>query len=203
MSQSWAITGTAIQPASTKLDIHDASRAKIVIRPRCKEYVKKQRLLKRTLACFTSVRDPAAPLSSKPSDPPSSISSPKTSSHASQKVNGKSVTVSTKAGGVNANSRSGKSCQHKSATPKVADGRIEKKAKCTKPSFVTIGEKTQARASHPVRRYDCTCLDPAQCTRCRILALADRFCAIVVAQEQRLEMYASTKSKQPFLKHIN
>ncbi|GLB37414.1 hypothetical protein LshimejAT787_0404650 [Lyophyllum shimeji] len=174
MSQCLPATTTEAtpQPAPTEFDIHDASRSKIEIRPRCKEYVKKQRTLMRTLTCFASLGPGDIAGSHTASDPSSSTSSPL--SQASQKENSKTSSTVTKTDEGNDKKTLEKPGHSSSATPKVVSGRVEKRIKSAKPCLVPVLEKV-GMVAHPAVRYDCTCPDSAQCARCRLLALEDRY----------------------------
>lgn len=169
-SQNWeAITAAdTVQLVSTDLVIRDASRAKIMIRPQCKQYVKKQRSLKRTLACFTSLGEAVTPGSPIAFDPSSSISS--SSSQMSQEENRdnrSSVAKTDEASGEASFKRSGRS---RNTTPKVVSGRIEKgrsgpslapsqsrkKLICSPPSLLRLHNTTApAPIPHGAHGADC------------------------------------------------
>ncbi|RDB25151.1 hypothetical protein Hypma_007914 [Hypsizygus marmoreus] len=188
------------QPVAPKLlDIHDASRDKIVIRPRCKEFAKTKR---RTLACFTSLEVFSVPeLSSS-----RSTTSTGTSSSNSQAVSSPLEPKTRDTSQVSPPAQNDKAMEpeepkadgKKTKRPSrfgpvitVASGRIEKSPKASPVKHVadTIQRCIPASQSQSNTRYTCTCPDPKRCPRCRLVALADRFCAIVVAREQRLKMH--------------
>jgi hypothetical protein len=181
------------------------SRSKIVIKPRLKEYVKRQRTARQTLACFTSLDDPTP----DDSDSPGSSSTP---------VSTKSTSTGAKATMIGNLASSGKP----KPSTKVHSGRIKKSPKtqskafaetanlsrpmptptrCTVPTPVAIPTTAPAVMSvpvpaaapaayvptpvpPPVQRQACTCRDPKECPFCRFLTLAD--------------MYEAPKKNQPF-----
>lgn len=180
----------------------DASRSRIIIKPRLKEYVKKQREARRTLACFTSLDDPTP----EDSESPTSSSSPTT-----PLTTYKPSTV--KALDAPKFLRSSQPEGSKQSI-KVHSGRIKKSPKAAskvladiaKPSRPTsIPTAPRALRFHPApaagptpvalaavpsaaptpvapipapapplkQRQPCTCHDPEACPYCRFLALAD------------------------------
>ncbi|KAF9462427.1 hypothetical protein BDZ94DRAFT_1322611 [Collybia nuda] len=204
-----AASVSLVAPAPSGVpDIHDASRSKIVIKPRLKEYVRKQREIRRTLACFTSLDD-STPVESK-TVPSSSSNHIPTYKNADE----------TQPSQLHQSDRPNQSTKVHSGhikKSKVANQTLARIAYASRPKIIptaphalrTILTPTQVTELVPVLSVDpipvtipstsviapslrrgqsCICPNPEACLYCRFLALADMFCAIVAAREQKLSM---------------
>jgi len=133
-----------------------SSRSKIVIRPRCKEYVLKQRVARRTLACFTSVNSRV---------------------EHTEKEWQNSFTKDRSEEGTTGGPSSPKNAN-------VVEGRIEKPAKASPPRIThaknlpppaPVPTPTSSTYAEEIAKCGCTTNGSDECKRCRILRLADRY----------------------------
>ena len=131
-----------------------SSRSKIVIRPRCKEYVLKQRGARRTLACFTSVNSRLE--------------------HTEKEWQNSSMKERSEEG------RGEGPSSPKNA--KVVEGRVDKPAKASLPRITQnlsppapVPTPIGSTYAEEIAKCGCTTNGSEECKRCRILRLADRY----------------------------
>ncbi|KAJ7217678.1 hypothetical protein GGX14DRAFT_437763, partial [Mycena pura] len=177
----------ASSSASTLLDIHDANRKKIVIRPQCKLYVQKQKALG-TLSCFSragvaqakGTSPKAEPMPCKQTDGvPHALSvdqcTPETK---------RPRPTDRKSGAVPNMPRALR------AAATVASGRIEKSPRPSTPrprQVPTPDSPMGSPSAVAVTEYEFhSCLEPAECQRCALRRLAHKFCAIVAARKEMI-----------------
>ncbi|KAJ6594375.1 hypothetical protein B0H19DRAFT_1095218 [Mycena capillaripes] len=189
----------AVEPAlPIGPDIHDAHREKIVIRPRCKEYVQKQKQRSiRTLACFT----PALAKSNEKSpslEPEVAVKDvvvlpakiklkttptrPGKAPPAAPRAMAKAAPVMPRM----APPMMPRALTKPRAT--VSSGRIEKPPKSPPRKFQMPDLPMDAFSVVAVRYelYSCGCSTPSQCQQCTLRRLADKFCAIVSARKEKI-----------------
>ena len=131
-----------------------SSRSKIVIRPRCKEYVLKQRGARRTLACFTSVNSRLE--------------------HTEKEWQNSSMKERSEEG-----TGEGPSSPKNA---KVVEGRVDKPAKASLPRITQnlsppapVPTPIGSTYAEEIAKCGCTTNGSEECKRCRILRLADRY----------------------------
>ncbi|KAJ7693438.1 hypothetical protein B0H17DRAFT_1199943 [Mycena rosella] len=161
-------------------DIHDANRKKIaiLIRPRCKEYVLKQRSI-RTLSCFTPASKggdttiPDAKTQSTDASP-STVAKPlpSTATKTAQAPSRKPRAPPTKPRAMLASGRIEKS---RSPPRKVAPD-LPKDALSVVELYTNLNYEL----------YTCGCATPSECRQCTLRRLADKFCAIVTARKEKI-----------------
>jgi hypothetical protein len=181
----------------------DASRHKIIIRPRCKEYVKKQRAAGRSLACFTAMSldepspdtpatAPSLPTATEKKDTP--ITSTERAEKLAKffKLGSKPASTRVHSGRIEKSPTSFPVTKILAqaginyppapvATDKMYSGSVKITATATPVKILTatgIQNQPYSRPSLPSlpsAQYPCTCRDPKSCPRCRLLALADRY----------------------------
>ncbi|KAK7005901.1 hypothetical protein R3P38DRAFT_3040281, partial [Favolaschia claudopus] len=200
----------SVNDAPVGPDIHDVSRAKIVIRPRCKEYVEKQKQKPasiRTLACFSTspsknnvdddveIKDdtvrPVAE-SSQSSSTKTTPSVPKTPKKAKVPPTGpRADRTPTATMRVNPQPL----VPRVLATPRrraVSTGRIEKLPRSRTPSpprsinapQLDLGSPLPSFATPDYELQACPCSMPADCQTCTLRRLVDEFCGVVSARKE-------------------
>ncbi|KAL0956793.1 hypothetical protein HGRIS_002912 [Hohenbuehelia grisea] len=144
-------------------DVSDASRAKVVIKPRCKEYAKKRREVKSLsslmkAASTGSSQDEVEPASVVASTTPSKVQTPTKPRH--RTIDGR--------------------VEKRTPSPK-------KRASPSRTENRTIAE--QFPLPTPPEPFVCgNCSEPSTCTYCRLLRLIDKVCFIhdeFMAKRQR------------------
>ncbi|KAJ7497737.1 hypothetical protein FB451DRAFT_1212575 [Mycena latifolia] len=187
------------------LDIHDANRKKIaiVIRPRCKEYVLKQRSI-RTLSCF------ASPIPKSKSDSPhhDPCDTPIPDAETTLQ-DAKSAPSMTQKYLQSAAKKQLPSPAQKHLPPLAKKPLpIRPRAPPTKPRAMVVASGRIEKPRSPPRKiqrdapdlpmdapsvvaaqyelYSCGCSNPSQCRQCTLRRLADKFCAIVTARKEKL-----------------
>lgn len=132
-----------------------SSRSKIVIRPRCKEYVLKQRGARRTLACFTSVN-------SRVEHTEKEWQNSFTKERSEERT------------------REGPSSPKNAKV--IIEGRVDKLAKASLPRITQnmsppapVPTPTSSTYAEEIAKCGCTTNGSEECKRCRILRLADRY----------------------------
>ncbi|KAJ7187752.1 hypothetical protein C8R46DRAFT_1052450 [Mycena filopes] len=200
-------------------NILDVNREKIVIRPRCKEYVQKQRTVP-TLSCFSAtIHKEKIPAEEEPEPQlyvvldDNALNAAKVPSALTKLGAAKKVAVATK------KVKPTKLAVAKKVTPTkprnsppteprafkseamfkprvVASGRIEKASRSpprspprtVQPLDVPTDAPAVVAAVAPreYKLYSCGCSSPADCLRCTMWRLTDRFCAIVTERKERI-----------------
>lgn len=191
--------------AGPEPNIHDANRKKIaiVIQPRCKEYVLKQRSL-HTLSCFSASSkakhisrgaDPRDTADDATAEPSASIVVKPSLSPTRRITAGAKPLPSVAAGPFFARPRAliTKSRPLPTRTrATVASGRIEKPRTPPRPRDVPdLPMDAPAVVAARYELYSCGCSDPPQCQQCTLRRLVDKFCAIVTARKEKLRREAS------------
>ncbi|KAJ7347107.1 hypothetical protein DFH08DRAFT_870312 [Mycena albidolilacea] len=206
------------EPTLVGPNIHDANREKIVIRPRCKEYVEKQKQKPfsiRTLACFsTSLKSNEERHASPESHPDVEMKDatipPVTSKAPASKISSPKAKVLAKP---KTPTQPRVMCMDTKAPPGppaplipraltkprpiILSGRIEKPPKSPSrpvqlPSLPIDASSVIAIA--PYELYSCGCSAPSACQSCTLRRLVDKFCAIVTTRKELIRVRQNEKS---------
>lgn len=129
-----------------------SSRSKIVIRPRCKEYVLKQRAARRTLACFTSVN--------------SHVEHTQNSFMKERSEEGMKEGSSSPENAKVVEGRIEKPA--KASRPRITHAK-------NLPPPAPVPTPTSSTYAEEIAKCGCTTDGSEECKRCRILRLADRY----------------------------
>ncbi|KAJ7267583.1 hypothetical protein B0H12DRAFT_116313 [Mycena haematopus] len=191
-------------PMLVEPDIHDANREKIIIRPRCKAYVEKQKqkpLSIRTLACFTPPKTKEESVSSDP-QPDVEMDDATLSPSTPRKVSAVKATELFKPKIRKCTTRTPPTAPRAlmsvkvdavpvRSKPTVLSGRIEKPPKTPPrkvelPNLAVDSPSIVDMAAYEL--YTCGCSAPSDCHICTLRRLFDKFCSIVTARKELIRV---------------